>query len=64
MPATLKKSDPKTVDKSALLKLKTWKEASEYYAAHLTPVAYSPTGIPIYSNDDILRLNVLLPDEN
>lgn len=43
--------------------LKTWKEVREYYAAHLTPVRHSSNGRPIYSNDDIKKLNILLPDE-
>lgn len=46
------------------LKLKTWKEVREYYAAHLKPVAFNARGGPVYDIEDIKRLNVLLPDEN
>ena len=45
------------------LHLKTWKEMREYFAAHLKPVGFMPKGQPIYINEDIKKLNVLLPDE-
>ena len=46
----------------APVRLKTWKEIREYYALHLKPVRFN-NGRPIYSNDDIKKLNVILPDE-
>ena len=49
--------------KQKSIHLKTWKEAREYFAAHLTPVAFNAHGRPIYNNEDIKKLNVLLPDE-
>jgi len=44
-------------------RLKTWKEAREFIAKNLTPVRFTSNGRPIYRNEDIVKLNVLLPDE-
>jgi hypothetical protein len=50
-------------DNGEPIRLSTWKEVREYYAAHLTPTRFN-NGRPVYSNVDIKKLNVILPDEN
>ena len=44
------------------IRLKTWKEVREYFALHLKPIRFN-NGRPVYSNDDIKKLDVILPDE-
>ena len=41
---------------------KDWDEVRKYLAKHLTPVRMSPRGRPIYSVEDIKKLNIKLPD--
>ncbi len=43
--------------------LKTWKAVRKYLACHLTPIRFSSSGRPIYANEDIKALNIILPDE-
>ena len=46
------------------LRMKTWKAAREYLDAHLTPAGYTPAGRPVYNDEDVASLNILLPDES
>ena len=45
------------------LRMKSWKEAREYIRTHLTPAGYTPAGRPYFDESEILKLNILLPDE-
>ncbi len=40
--------------------LRTREEVRTYLAAHLKPVRFGPKGQPIYSHEDIEKLNVIL----
>ena len=41
---------------------KTREEASEYIAKHAKPVGRSPKGRPIYSYEDLKKLDIQYPD--
>jgi hypothetical protein len=43
--------------------LKTREEANAYLAAHLTPAGYSRNGFPIYNQEEINPLNIVLPED-
>ncbi len=42
--------------------LKTWDEVDAYYKKHLKPIRLGPKGQPIYRHEDVMALNVILPD--
>lgn len=58
-----KKNAAAKVAKKKPVHLKTWKEARAYLDEHLTPVRFGPKGQPIYSHEDIEKLDIILPDE-
>jgi hypothetical protein len=45
------------------LKLNTWDEFDTYLKKHLKPIKFGPKGQPIYSYDDMLKLDIIWPDE-
>jgi hypothetical protein len=50
-----------------LISVKTWQDAKELFAKHLTPVRFTPKGWPVYSQADIdalvSKLKLRLPED-
>ncbi len=63
MPKTKTWTVTKKTKRVARIKLLTWDDVAAYKAKHLTPVAFSPKGRPIYRAADVAALNIQFPDE-
>lgn len=54
----------KSAGRGPRVRLKTLKEVRNYFDTHLKPIRLNAKGEPVYSNADIKKLNVILPDEH
>ncbi|HLX62386.1 MAG TPA: hypothetical protein VKX17_14005 [Planctomycetota bacterium] len=68
MAATLVNASPGAPRKRPKqIRTKSWAEAKEFFAKHLTPISRTPKGWPVYAQKDIdelvEELNVILPEE-